>query len=590
MKRSEINEKYKWKIEDIYQTDKDFYADLKVVESDISFDEFRNKLNDEAVLFSCYKKLYNLLAVLEKLSVYAMMKRDENGADSKAMELGDAVDSVYLKLSLNTAFITPELSSLSVDRLTELKNSKLLKDYDRDIDSIIKNKAHVLSEECESLLASTSKVLGGYNEIFGIINNVDLKFPTIKVDGKKVKLTHANYSLLLQSTDRNVRKKAFKAYYKAFNDVLNTITAVYRGNLYKDVFVKKARKFDSCLDKALFYEEVDKSVYEKLLSCVNDNLPVLHDYVKFRKDYLGYDNLYMYDIYAPMFEGVELALEFEDAYNLVKEGLKPLGSDYISILDKALTERWIDVYETDGKRSGAYSVSVYNIKHPYVLLNHNKTTHSIFTIAHEMGHAIHSYKSNASQPQSKADYKIFVAEVASTVNEILLIKYLINKETDVKTKRYLLSYYLDTIRTTLFRQTMFAEFEYKAHNLAENDKPLTKEEFNKIYLKLNKKYYGKSIISNKEIAYEWARIPHFYRAFYVYKYATGIISAINIAENILKNGDIAVENYFKFLSSGSTDTPVELLKIAGVDLTTDAPYEVAMQSFASALNELKNLQ
>ena len=590
MKRSEISEKYKWKIEDIYQTEKDFYADLKKIEKDISFDEFRNKLSNEEFLFACYKKLYNLLATLEKLSVYAMMKRDENGADSKAMELGDAVDSVYLKLSLNTAFITPELSSLSVDRLTELKNSKLLKDYDRDIDSIIKNKAHVLSEECESLLASTSKVLGGYNEIFGIINNVDLKFPTIKVDGKKVKLTHANYSLLLQSTDRNVRKKAFKAYYKAFNDVLNTITAVYRGNLYKDVFVKKARKFDSCLDKALFYEEVDKSVYEKLLSCVNDNLPVLHDYVKFRKDYLGYDNLYMYDIYAPMFEGVELALEFEDAYNLVKEGLKPLGSDYISILDKALTERWIDVYETDGKRSGAYSVSVYNIKHPYVLLNHNKTTHSIFTIAHEMGHAIHSYKSNASQPQSKADYKIFVAEVASTVNEILLIKYLINKETDVKTKRYLLSYYLDTIRTTLFRQTMFAEFEYKAHNLAENDKPLTKEEFNKIYLKLNKKYYGKSIISNKEIAYEWARIPHFYRAFYVYKYATGIISAINIAENILKNGDIAVENYFKFLSSGSTDTPVELLKIAGVDLTTDAPYEVAMQSFASALNELKNLQ
>ncbi len=590
MKRSEINEKYKWKIEDIYQTEKDFYADLKEIEKDISFDEFRNKLSNEEFLFACYKKLYNLLATLEKLSVYAMMKRDENGADSKAMELGDAVDSVYLKLSLNTAFITPELSNLSVEELTKLKNSILLKDYDRDIDSIIKNKAHVLSEECESLLASTSKVLGGYNEIFGIINNVDLKFPTIKVDGKRVKLTHANYSLLLQSSDRNVRKKAFKAYYKAFNDVLNTITAVYRGNLYKDVFVKKARKFDSCLDKALFYEEVDKTVYEKLLSCVNDNLPVLHDYVKFRKEYLGYDNLYMYDIYAPMFEGVELALEFEDAYNLVKEGLKPLGSDYISILDKALNERWIDVYETEGKRSGAYSVSVYNIKHPYVLLNHNKTTHSIFTIAHEMGHAIHSYKSNASQPQSKADYKIFVAEVASTVNEILLIKYLINKETDVKTKRYLLSYYLDTIRTTLFRQTMFAEFEYKAHNLAENDKPLTKEEFNKIYLKLNKKYYGKSIVSNKEIAYEWARIPHFYRAFYVYKYATGIISAINIAENILKNGDSAVENYFKFLSSGSTDTPVELLKIAGVDLTTDTPYEVAMQSFASALNELKNLQ
>ena len=589
MKRSEINEKYKWKIEDIYQTDKDFYADLKVVESDISFDEFRNKLNDEAVLFACYKKLYNLLAVLEKLSVYAMMKRDENGADSKAMELGDAVDSVYLKLSLNTAFITPELSSLSVDRLTELKNSKLLKDYDRDIDSIIKNKAHVLSEECESLLASTSKVLGGYNEIFGIINNVDLKFPTIKFDGKKVKLTHANYSLLLQSTDRNVRKKAFKAYYKAFNDVLNTITAVYRGNLYKDVFVKKARKFDSCLDKALFYEEVDKSVYEKLLSCVNDNLPVLHDYVKFRKDYLGYDNLYMYDIYAPMFEGVELALEFEDAYNLVKEGLKPLGSDYISILDKAITERWIDVYETDGKRSGAYSVSVYNIKHPYVLLNHNKTTHSIFTIAHEMGHAIHSYKSNASQPQSKADYKIFVAEVASTVNEVLLVKYLLKTAKDESVKKYLLVYLMDMIRTTIFRQTQFSEFEEFAHSQVEKGIPLTKDSMNEYYLSLNEKYYGKDIVHDDEIKYEWSRIPHFYRAFYVYKYASGLISALAIADRILTEGERAVKDYFAFLSSGGSDSPVELLKIAGVNLMEDKPYERAFKVFEDALREFNSL-
>lgn len=590
MKREQINEKYKWNTSEIFESEKEFYSALNKISKSLSFEEFRGKLNNEKALYNCYKKIETVSGELEKLSVFAMMKHDENAEDSKAIAMNDAVENVYVKFSMNTAFIETELSALDAAVLEKFAASELLKNYDRNINAIIKYKPHMLGEEAETLLAASGKVLGGFHEIFGILDNVDLDFPNIKVGKDKIKVTHATYSSLLQHSDREVRKKAFKSYYKAYEKVLNTITAIYRGNLNKDVYLKTARKFDTCLDKALFSEEVSKDVYEKLLKSVSDNLPVLHDYVKFRKDLLGYDKLHMYDIYVPIFDGADIKLDYEDAFNLVKEGLKPLGEDYIKLLNRAHDERWIDVYENDGKRSGAYSVCVYNIKHPYVLLNHTKTTHSVFTIAHELGHAMHSYKSNAAQPQSKADYRIFVAEVASTVNEILLIKYLINNATDVKQKKYFLSYYLDTIRTTLFRQTMFAEFEYTAHNLAENDKPVTKEELNKIYLKLNKKYYGKDIVSDKEISYEWARIPHFYRSFYVYKYATGIISAINIAEKILAEGQSAVDNYFKFLSSGSTDTPTELLKLNGVDLTSPDAYSLAMKSFENALNELKNLQ
>lgn len=591
MKRSEIKNEYKWNTEEIFASTEDFYTLLKEVESEINFDEFRGKLSNAQTLFECYKKLESVNLKIEKLSVYAMMKKDEDALNATAIEMSDAVDNVYIRYSMSVSFISPELSSLSVEDLQKLAKNELLKDYDKEIEFIIKNKSHTLSEECETLLASSSKVLGGYHEIFNFIDNVDLDFPTVTVDGKRVKVTHAEYSALLQDNDRNVRKAAYKKYYKAYEKVLNTITAVYRGNLNKDVFLKNARRFDTCLDKALFYEEVDKSVYESLLSSVNEYLPVMHEYIKFIKDCLGYDKLYMYDVAAPLFNdnsGIEL--EYEEAFELVKEGLAPLGEEYLSLLDRAKNERWIDVYENVGKRSGAYSVCVYGINHPYVLLNYKKTTRSIFTIAHELGHAMHSYMSNKSQPQSKADYKIFVAEVASTVNEMLLIKRLIAKEKNVKVKRFLLSYYIDTIRTTLFRQTMFAEFEYIVHSLAENDKPITKEGLNKIYLDLNVKYYGNAVVSDKEISYEWARIPHFYRSFYVYKYATGIISAIAISEKILNVGKPAVDNYFKFLSSGCIDTPTELLKIAGVDLTKKEAYDLAMQSFKNALEQLKNLQ
>ncbi len=588
MKRSQIDNKYKWNIEEIFASDKDFYRELSAFEKQIDFLKYKGKLNSKETLKKCLDELYLKASNLEVFAVYAMMKKDEDASNPLGVKLEGAVSEVEVKFSMQTAFIDPELTSLPLETLQEFCNDESLSLYKNDLKKIIENKPHVLTEEVESVLAQGAKIFSGFKKIFSLIDDVDLDFPTIKVDGKKVKITGATYSLMLQHPDREVRRKAFKSYYKAYNKVLNTITAVYQGNLDKNVFFTRIRKFKSCLDRALFYEEVDKQVYLNLIDSVHTALPTLHRYISDRKSVLGYD-INMYDLYVPLVENADLKLDFEEAFNLVKEGLKPLGKDYLSLLDKAKDERWMDVYENDGKRSGAYSVSVYNLKHPYVLLNHTKTTHSVFTIAHELGHAMHSYMSDKAQPITTADYKIFVAEVASTVNEVLLIKHLIATTKDLKIKKYLLSYYLDTIRTTLFRQTMFAEFEHKAHLKVEKGEALTKEELNKIYLKLNKTYYGSSVKSDKEISYEWARIPHFYSAFYVYKYATGIISAIAISERILSGEKGAVEDYFAFLSSGSSDKPVELLKIAGVDLTDINTYKRAFVSFENALNEFEKL-
>ena len=588
MKRSEIDVKYTWNTDDIISSKKEFIDRCALLKKAIKFSNFKGKLNNAKTIYDCFNKMYEVLGELEVLSVYAMLKKDEDGNDPVANELSCLVEELGVKFSFEVSFVEPELSRLSKDELTKLLNDPLLKDYNLEIEKIIKYLPHILSEETERVLSLGGKVYGGYHDAFSMLDNVDLDFPTIKVDGKKVKVTHATYSMLLQHEDPLVRRKAFKAYYNAYSKVLNTITTLYKGSVDKDVFLSKARNFKSSLSQAMLGEDVDERVYSSLIKNVHKALPLVHRYVDDRKKVLN-KTLHMYDLYVPLTDSAELKLDYEEAFELVIEGLKPLGLEYKNLLLKAKNDRWIDVYENDGKRSGAYSVSVYNVSHPFVLLNHTKTTHSVFTIAHELGHAMHSYFSNLNQPQSKADYKIFVAEVASTVNEILLIKHLIKTSKSNDDKKYFLSYYLDTIRTTLFRQTMFSEFEEKAHSLAEKGEPFTKEKLNQIYLKLNKKYYGKSVVSDKEISYEWARIPHFYRAFYVYKYATGIISAIAIAERILNGGEKEVKEYFNFLSSGCSDSPTELLKLTGVDLIDGDAMELAFKSFENALIEFENL-
>lgn len=589
LNRNDVPSHLKWNLSEIVDGEKGFTVIESEILSKLDFSKFEGKLADENVLLECLRYMDDLEIKLEILGVYAMMYRDVDTRNSDANALNSRVDNLFVKYSSAVSFVTPEITALPEEKLKAIIADERFKDYDYQLEQMLKSKPHVLSRDCENILSLGGQVFGGFQEIFTMINNADLAFPEIEVNGEKIKLSHGMYSVCMDSKDRKVRETAFKAFYKAFRDVLNTITATYAGNVNKDVFLTKARKYNSCLERALENEDVPAEVYKNLLKYVNGALPTLHKYVKDRKETLGYDEMHMYDMYVSLVEDAELKLPYEEAFKLVKKGLAPLGEDYGKLLQKAHDEGWIDVEETEGKRSGAYSVGVYGIEHPYVLLNYQPTTHDVFTIAHELGHSMHSYKSDAAQPKSKADYKIFVAEVASTVNEVLLLKYLLKNSTDVKLKKYLCSYYLEMIRTTIFRQTMFAEFEYIAHDSAEKGIPLTKDYLNGEYLKLNKKYYGDAVVSDDEIAYEWARIPHFYNSFYVYKYATGLISAISIAERIYSEGDKAVEDYFRFLSSGASDGPVELLKLAGVDLTKKDAYEAMVKSFETTLAEFETL-
>ena len=583
-----MEQKYIWATEDIYKTDSDWQKEYEDIKTKLSLLEFKGKLGEKSAFLSLMKKEESITRVLEKLSVYAMMKHDADTRDSVYDGMVSQITSTYAEFSSLSAFIVPELTALPNEKLEEYILDKDLSDYSYMLKNLLKDKKHVLTENEEKLLALGSEAMSSFRDIFGKIDNADLPLTTFTYKGKKHTLTHGTYGVYMHEKDRGLRKKAFTEYYKAYVSLINTISSTYYGNVKKDVFYSKARKYNSSLEMALSNEDVSKDVYKSLIKSVHKALPLLHKYISVKKKALKVKTMHMYDVYCPIVDDAEIKLEYEKAYDLVVEGLSVLGKDYVSLLEKARNERWIDVYESAGKRSGAYSVAVYDT-HPFVLLNYQKTTHDVFTIAHEMGHSIHSYYSNKNQPYAKADYKIFVAEVASTVNEVLLLKHLLAKAEDKNLKKYLLSYLLEMIRTTLFRQTQFAEFEAFSHQVVEKGEPLTKDLLNQEYLRLNKLYYGRSVRSDEEIKYEWARIPHFYRAFYVYKYATGIISALSIANRIKEEGKKAIDDYFKFLSSGNSNSPVELLKIAGVDLTDEKTYSRAFEEFKNALEEFIKL-
>ncbi len=583
-----MENKYTWATEDIFKSAEEWNKQFNAIQKKLNFKKYKGRLGDADVFYNFQKQLEEVGKIIERLAVYAMMKHDENTKDSIFDAMNSKINGLFAKYSSSLSFVQPELTALDESVLKSLIENPKLKDYDYSLKCVLKSKRHVLTEKEENLLAQCSEVFSSFKDIFSKIDDADLPLGKLNTGDETIQLTHGTYSVMLQCPDRDLRKKAFKKYYKAYVSLINTISSTYYGSVKKNVFVAKARNYQSALEMALSNEDVDQKVYKNLLDTVSDALPILHEYMEEKKNALGVDKMHMYDIYVPTVPNADLKLDYDKAYDLVVEGLAPLGKEYQALLEKARNERWIDVYEKDGKRSGAYSAGVYTT-HPYVLLNYQKTTHDVFTIAHEMGHSLHSYFSNKNQPYAKADYTIFVAEVASTVNEVLLCNYLINNAKDVKLKKYLLSYLMEMIRTTLFRQTQFAEFEYYSHSTVEKGIPLTKDNLSKYYLKLNKKYYGKAIEHDKEIKYEWARIPHFYRAFYVYKYATGITSALAIADRILTEGQKAVEDYFKFLSSGASDSPVELLKIAGVDLTDKKPFVSAFKTFENALNEFKSL-
>lgn len=590
LNRNEVPQNLKWNTSHIYETPELWESDYSFVENNLDFSKYQGNLNNANNIFDCMEAINKVMYKLEKLYVYASMRSDEDLRDNANKALLSRAQLLFVKFSSSVSFVRPELTSLSEEMLVSLANDPLLKDYDYTLKSILKAKPHVLSAETEKVLAMGGQVFSGFSDIFRMINNADIEFPVIKTKDGEVTVSHGVYGMLLYDEDRSVREEAFKKYYACFKKVLNTITANYAGLVNKDVFLARARNYSSCVEKALCEEDVSRTVYDNLLESVNANLDALHHYTRQKKTALNLDEMHMWDFYVPIVEEAQIKLEYEDAFKLVKQGLMPLGKEYQNLLQEAHDNGWIDVLETPGKRSGAYSTGAYGFKHPYVLLNYQQTTSDIFTIAHELGHAMHTYYSNKNQPQEKADYRIFVAEVASTVNEVLLLKHLLNTSTDLRLKKYLLSYYTDMIKSTLFRQTMFAEFEYISHTAVENGIPLTSDYLCGEYLKLNQKYYGEDIVSDTEISWEWARIPHFYNSFYVYKYATGIISAISIAERILTEGETAVNDYKKFLSSGGSNSPVELLKIAGVDLTDKKAYNVAMKSFKDALDEFDKIK
>lgn len=588
MERKDVQEQYKWRVSDVFESDEKWEEAFAELDDQVDFAKFQGTLHTVEGLLAYFKAEEELVIKAMKVYLYAHLKHDEDVRVTKYNSYLARVMSFFTRLDAEMAFAVPEITALSDETLESFIKDERLKAYDYMLGLLVAKKKHILSDKEERILAQTGEVTSTAQDVFTMINNAELDFPEIEFNGKTVQLSHGLYSVIMNGKDREKRKEAYELFYGAFRKLINTFATTYYANVKKNIFFKNVRGYDSCLQKALSEEDVDRSVYDNLVKAVNTYTPVMHKYIALRKKVMGLDTMYMYDIYPSLVEDADLKLSFEEAFELILKGLAPLGKEYNALLRKGRDEGWIDVCETEGKRSGAYSIGIFG-NHPYVLLNYQPTTHDVFTIAHEMGHAIHSYFSNSNQPYAKSDYKIFVAEVASTVNEVLLLKYLLKTTTDAKLKKFLLNYFMDMIRTTLFRQTQFAEFEEKAHAMAESGEPLNKDNLSALYKRLNETYYGDAIVHDDNIAIEWARIPHFYTSFYVYKYATGITAAICIANKIMKEGEPAVKEYFKFLSGGSSTDPVSLLKIAGADLTKEETFLAAMEEFKNALEEFGKL-
>lgn len=585
--RKDIQLKFKWKLEDIFPTDDAWEECYFATDERIPHVfKFQNKLKEDDDIFDCFELVSKIVHDLMRLYSYARMRRDEDGSVEKSQSMADRAQMLFVKFSSVASFIKPEICELSKERLEELKNSKRFKDYSVDFENYIRDKEIVLSKKEEKLLSEMGIFANTPDEVFSMFDDVDVKFKPVKDEkGNEIELSHGVYGLLLQNPNQEVRGRAFDSMFTAYKDHINMIAANYAGNVKKDWFFAKVRGFKTALDYSMYRENVPPTCYQKLLEAVDKGTEPLHRYIALRKKVLGVETLNMYDLYLPIVKEQDMALPYPEAVELVKEALSVMGKDYRETLAKAFESRWVDVYETKGKHSGAYSWGVYGV-HPFVLLNYQETIHDVFTIAHELGHSMHSYYSSKNQPEQKADYEIFVAEIASTVNEVLLLKHLLKTATG-EMRKYLLSYYLDMFRTTLFRQTMFSEFEVIAHTKVEQGEPLTADGLSDAYYGLNKKYYGEAVEHNDLIRYEWARIPHFYSSYYVYKYATGITTAVSIASNLLEKGEAYFDKYRQFLSAGGSMAPLDIIRLADVDLETDAPYEKAMKEFADTLAELE---
>ena len=585
LKRETVSDLLKWSTEDIMSESdlNKYFQDIEAGCAEIL--KFKGQLNVSNAL-ECLLIRSKISYKLEKAYVYTHLKSDENKADVYYQELSEKADYYAVNFDTACSFIDPAFASFKNSELIKMKNDEKYSYFSMYIDSVIRTKKHLLSEKEEAILSASHVFSDDFKTIFSMFDNINVNLGEVEIDGEVRKLSHGLYSVCLQNKDPEVRKSAYESLYKGYESMLNTLAANYAGNVKKDIFYSKARKFNSCLDMALYSENIPRKVYSNLIEEVDKHCELMHQYVAYRKKTLKLEKMFMYDMYMPLAENIEKTIPYDEAYEQVCEALAPMGKDYVDILLRAKRERWLDVEETENKRSGAYSWGVYGT-HPFVLLNHKGTTHDMFTIAHEMGHAMHSYYSNGAQCYEKSAYCIFLAEIASTVNEVLLIKHKL-KSAEKEERKYLLAYYADMIRTTLFRQTMFAEFEVFAHECAENGEALTAERMSNLYAELNRKYYGDAVVTDKYISYEWSRIPHFYTSFYVYKYATGIICAINIANKILSDASF-VNKYKEFMKSGGSDYPVEALKLVDIDLTKKYPFTIAMKEFKTVLSELNRL-
>lgn len=586
--RNEVEERFTWDFSDIFADDAAWEAAYR--DADRMIDQIASIQgtlgNSAAAMKAGLDMVFAASEKAERVYIYSMLRLNADNGDAVYQAMHGRATNLTVKLSTACAFLDPEILSIDAKKLSDMQKDPVLATYRHYLEDTDRMRPYTKSAEIETMLAMMSDMAETASNCFGMLESVDMTFPEITDEhGNKATLTHGNFGVYRESADQRVRKDSFEAYFGEFKKYINTLSAMYAGNVKKDNFITRVRGYRSSCERALFGNNVPVSVYDKLTEAIHGGLPIMRRYLNLRRRVLGLDELNMYDLYCPMVKEVDMTVPYEDAKELVKKATLPLGEEYQRLLDRAFSERWIDVYENKGKSTGAYSCGVFGV-HPYVLLNYTDTLDDAFTLAHELGHAMHSYFSDTTQDYANHDYRILVAEVASTVNEVLLTRYLLSVETNPAKRAYILNHFLEGFRTTVFRQTLFAEFEREAHDLEMNGTPLTAEALNGIYRKLNLLYYDGAVVNDLQDI-EWARIPHFYNAFYVYQYATGFCSAVTIAKKILEENGTA--DYLRFLSTGASDYPLEELKIAGVDLTKPDAVTAAMKEFDAALSELESL-
>lgn len=590
--RDQIKEEYKWKLEDIYESDELWKHDLDILKNKVKVLEgYIGEITTSSEnLLKVLTMRDDISQIADRLYTYARMRRDEDNTNSKYQALTDKATRFLVEVSGRLAFIEPEILSLSKQEIIKfLQENKELRLYDHELEDLFRMKEHILDAEKEKMIAEMGEISQAPGQIFGMFDNADLRFPKVlDEDGNKVELTKGRYISFMESPNRKVRKSAFEALHGTYKSFINTLSTTLSSNVKKNIYHKNQRNFGSSLEASLFSENIPLKVYDNLVNTVSSRLDLMYRYVDLRKRVLDLDELHMYDLYVPLVKDFDKKISYEEAKKIVTKGLSVLGPDYINTINNGFNSGWVDVYENRGKTGGAYSWGTYGV-HPYVLLNFQGKLNDVFTIAHEMGHAMHTYYSIKNQPYTYYQYTIFVAEVASTCNEALLIDYLLKNSKDKREKMFLLNHFMEQFKGTVYRQTMFAEFEKQIHELAEQGKPLNSKIMCGIYHRLNQKYFGDGICIDPLIDYEWARIPHFYTSFYVYKYATGFSAAIAIARKILEHGESAVKKYIDFLSSGGSDYPIELLKKVDVDLTKSEPIQNALDVFEELLDEFESL-